>query len=216
MATANRGSGKAQRQRSGHQRQRGSATASARGPDPDLDILAQIERGEYVAALTELMRRHGDTVYRYCREQLHDRALADDVQQQIFIQTHEALSTFAGRSALRTWLFAIARHRVLDAVKARRRAAAHIDEDPDADVPDPTPTPGERIDDACLMRALLCCIRKLPDDVRDVVLLRYQNGFTFEELAEIFHDKPGTLQARISRALPVLRRCIESCTKGKL
>jgi RNA polymerase sigma-70 factor, ECF subfamily len=184
--------------------------------DPDSDIVALIERGERNDALTALMRRHGTAVYRYCREELHDRTLADDVHQQIFIQAHRDLHRFAARSTLRTWLFAIARHRVLDAAKSRRRAQAHIEEDDSADTPDPSPPPGERLDEARLQHALIQCLRELGDPVRGALILRYQSGFTFEELSTIFREKPGTLQARVMRALPQLRTCIELRTGGKV
>ncbi|HMG52586.1 MAG TPA: sigma-70 family RNA polymerase sigma factor [Kofleriaceae bacterium] len=184
------------------------------GPDPDRDIVAQIQRGELTEALTTMMRRHGTAVYRYCREELHDRTLADDVHQQIFIQAHRDLARFAARATLRTWLFAIARHRVLDAAKSRRRLLAHIEDDDSADTPDPTPPPGERLDDARLRQALIACLRGLGEHVRGALALRYQEGFTFEELGKIFGDKPGTLQARIMRALPLLRTCIEQRTRG--
>jgi len=173
-----------------------------------------IHRGDVRGALTTLMRRHGTAVYRYCREELHDRTLADDVHQQIFIQAFRDLTRFAGRSTLRTWLLAIARHRVLDAAKARRRAQAHIEEDDTADAPDPGPPPGERLDEARLQQAMITCLRRLGEHVRGILVLRYQQGLTFEELADMYRQKPGTLQARVARALPTLRRCIEARTGG--
>lgn len=188
----------------------------ARGEDPDRDIVQLLDRGDLTAALTSLMQRHGTAVYRYCREELHDRTLADDVHQQIFIQAHRDLRRFGGRSTLRTWLFAIARHRVLDAAKSRRRAQAHIEEDEAADAVDPTPPPGERLDDARLQLALIRCLRKLGEHARGVLVLRYQHGFTFDDLAEVYREKPGTLQARVMRSLPVLRRCIEARTGARL
>jgi RNA polymerase sigma-70 factor (ECF subfamily) len=187
---------------------------AAPSDDPDLDITQLIERGELTDALTRLMRRHGTAVYRYCREELHDRTLADDVHQQIFIQAHRDLTRFAARSTLRTWLFAIARHRVLDAAKSRRRAQAHIEEDDTADTPDPSPPPGERLDEVRLQQALIACLRSLGEHVRETLVLRYQLGLTFEELAELRSEKPGTLQARVMRALPMLRKCIEARTGG--
>jgi RNA polymerase sigma-70 factor (ECF subfamily) len=193
-----------------------SDAEGVRGEDPDQDIIALIERGERAAALTSLMRRHGVAVYRYCREELHDRTLADDVHQQIFIQAHRDLDRFAARSTLRTWLFAIARHRVLDAAKSRRRAQAHIEEDDTADTPDPSPPPGERLDEARLQHALIECLRTLGEHVRATLVLRYQQGFTFEELGAVFGEKPGTLQARVMRALPLLRACIETRTGGNV
>ena len=190
--------------------------ARAREGDPDHDIVQLIHQGDLAVALTRLMQRHGTAVYRYCREELHDRALADDVHQQIFIQAHRDLRRFGGRSSLRTWLFAIARHRVLDAAKSRRRAQAHIEEDDTADAVDPTPPPDERLDDARLQLTLLRCLRRLGEHVRGVLVLRYQQGLTFDDLAEIYGEKPGTLQARVMRSLPVVRRCIEARTGARL
>jgi RNA polymerase sigma-70 factor (ECF subfamily) len=165
-------------------------------------------------ALRSLMRRHGTSVYRYCREALRDTVLAEDVQQQVFIAAFRDLPRFNGRSTVRTWLFAIARHRVLDAAKSRRRARSHVEGDDAAQVPDPRPSPGERMDDARLHEALFDCMQKLAPHVLTALLLRFQQGFTFEEMAVVCHEKPGTLQAQVRRAMPALRTCIETHTGG--
>lgn len=183
--------------------------------DPDADIIALSGR-DLSQALDLLMRRHGDAVYRYCREQLRDDALAADIHQRVFIEAHRDLHRFAGRSTLRSWLFGIARHRVKDATKARNRARARVDDDSATDTPDPTPNAGERIDDARLRNALAACLAELGEHVRNAVLLRFQQGFSFEDMADVCAEKPGTLQARVARALPLLRACIERRTGGVL
>ena len=162
------------------------------------------------------MQRHGTSVFRYCREALRDRALAEDVHQQVFIAAFRDLPKFSGRSTVRTWLFAIARHRVLDAAKSRRRARSHVDGEDAAVIADPGPSPGERLDDVRLREALVACLQKLAPHVIAAVLLRFQQGFTFEEMADVCHEKPGTLQAQVARALPSLRTCIETRTGGTL
>jgi RNA polymerase sigma-70 factor (ECF subfamily) len=184
--------------------------------DADHDIVELVAVGKYTAALREAMRRHGTAVYRYCREELHDAGLADDVQQQIFVQLHRDMASFAGRAKFRTWLFAIARNRVRDAARSRRRTGAHFEHDETADTPDPTADPGDRIDDARLIQALIACVDQLGEASRAAVLLRYQQGFTFEEMATICGEKPGTLQARVTRALRALHRCVEARTGDKL
>jgi len=184
--------------------------------DPDSDVLGLVANGDMTGALRRLMERHGTPVYRYCRDALRDATLADDVQQQVFIEVYRDLPKFNGRSTLRTWLFAIARHRVLDAAKSRHRVQAHIEPEDATSVPDLRPSPGEQLDDQRLVEALVECLDKLPEDVRNVLLLRFQQGFTFDELSEIFGEKPGTLQAKVTRALPVLRACIENRTGGSL
>jgi RNA polymerase sigma-70 factor (ECF subfamily) len=190
--------------------------ASIAADDPDHDIIEIVAAGKHTAALREAMRRHGTAVYRYCREELHDAGLADDVHQHIFVQLHRDMATFGGRARFRTWLFAIARNRVRDAARSRRRAEAHLEHDETADAPDPAAGPGDRIDGARLIQALLACVDQLGEASRAAVLLRYQQGFTFEEMATICGEKPGTLQARVTRALRALCRCVEARTGDKL
>lgn len=191
-------------------------TAKLAPVDDDEGVMRLVATGKRDGALRILMDRYGSQLYRYCREALRDEALADDVHQRVFIEAHRDLPAFAGRSSLRTWLFAIARHRILDATKSRRRAQAHLDDDETADIVDPRPTPDQRIDDARLREALAHCLDQLGEHVRSAVLLRYQQGFSFEEMAGICDDKAGTLQARVTRALPKLRSCIETKTGGSL
>jgi RNA polymerase sigma-70 factor (ECF subfamily) len=182
--------------------------------DPDADVARLIAAGDLEGALRLLMQRHGDAVYRFVRNALRDEARADDVHQRIFIEAYRDLPRFAGRSSLRTWLFAIARYRVIDAAKVRVREEGRLGEGDGADAPDPRPSPGEQIDDVRLRAALARCLDKLGEHIRTAVLLRYQQGFSFEEMADTMREKAGTLQARVSRALPVLRECIEAETGG--
>ncbi len=186
-----------------------AAAPPGRGRDLDADVLALVGAGDIRSALASLMQRHGRAVYRYCRLALGDAALADDIHQQVFIEAFRDLPGFAGRSSLRTWLFGIARHRVLDAAKRRRRARAHLDVAAGTDLPDPRPSPGEGLDDAQLQAALVTCLAALDEPARAAVLLRYQQGLTYEEMAEVCGEKAGTLQARVSRALRKLRDRLE-------
>jgi RNA polymerase sigma-70 factor (ECF subfamily) len=179
-------------------------------------VLALVANQDMTGAIRQLMQRHGTLMYRYCREALRDDALAEDVQQQVFIAAYRDLPKFAGRSTVRTWLFAIARHRVLDAAKSRRRARSHVDGEDATSVPDLRPSAGESLDEARLREALIACLDKLPLHVAHALLLRFQQGFSFEAMSEMCHEKPGTLQAQVSRALPQLRTCIEQRTGGVL
>lgn len=178
--------------------------------DPDSDIIELVARGDTDAAVRCLMHRYGVAVYRYCRAGLRDAALAEDVQQQVFVEVHRDLASFSRRSRLKIWLFAIARHRVYDAAKRRRRAQRHIAEPSSAEPADPRPSPGESLDDAKLLAALADCLAELPEATRAALLLRYQQGFSYAEMAAICGERPSTLCARIARALPRLRRGIEA------
>ncbi|HEX7841652.1 MAG TPA: sigma factor, partial [Kofleriaceae bacterium] len=124
------------------------ATVSARDVLADLDreVLELVRRGEVIAALRRILQCHGRGVFRFCREALRDPALAEDVHQQVFLAAFRALPRFQARSPVRSWLFAIARHRVLDAVRVRNRTRARIQDCETGDVPDPRPLQGEALD----------------------------------------------------------------------
>jgi RNA polymerase sigma-70 factor (ECF subfamily) len=181
--------------------------------DPDADILRRFDRGkrgDRDRAITLLMQRHGNAVYRYCCKGLRDPTLADDVHQQVFLCATTGLATFQRHSTLRVWLFGIARHRVLDAGKTRGRLRTRFDEGDDTvDTVDPRPSAADALEALELQAALSEALDELEDHVRAAVLLRYQQGFTYEQMAQICGEKATTLHARVTRALPVLRRHIE-------
>lgn len=192
---------------------RGEAVA---GDLEDADVLALIAGDQLEAALQLLMERHGMAMYRYCCTALDCESLADDVLQQVFIEAFRDLRDFSGRSTLRAWLFGITRHRVLDQKRVVKRNLSRNRPLKGDRAADPAPLAVEQIDDAQLRDALLACVGELGEHVRNALLLRYQQGFSFEEMAQVCDEKPGTLQARVARALPILRECIEGRTGGSV
>lgn len=180
--------------------------------DPDQDILDLVDQNRRTEALGLLMKRHGKAVYRYVRYKLRD-ARADDVHSKVFIQAHRDLPRFSRRGTLRAWLFAISRHRVLDELKSpRHQQATSLD---DFDAPDGAPPAGELLDDARLVEALLACLQGLRDEVREAMMLR-SLGLSFEEIGELYEKRPGTVQAQFTRAIPVLRDCIQKRTSQRV
>lgn len=178
--------------------------------DADADIRAVIARGDHRDALTRIDARFGDGVYRFVRNLMGADDLADDVYQTTLIEAYRDLASFGGKSSLRTWLFAIARHRCLDALKANRRRVARFESTADApEVADARPAPDERMSDSQVLAALERCLEELPAEMRMVLLLRFQEGFSYDDIARITRLRNETLRARVSRAMPALRTCIE-------
>jgi RNA polymerase sigma-70 factor (ECF subfamily) len=178
--------------------------------DPDGQALAALARGDRQGALAILMKAYGGAIYRYCHRLLRSRTLADDVHQLVFVQAFEGLGEFSGTSTFRPWLYAIANHRCLDALKVRRRWFTRFvlrDDPPEA--PDPCPSSEDQMVARTLSEALEACLGKLQPHVRIAVVLRYQEGFTYEQMSRICNERPATLQARVARAMPLLRQCLE-------
>src|SRR4051812_23472199 len=164
------------------------------------------------------MTRYGDAVYRYALATTGDAQLAEEVRQQVFVEVYRDLPGFGGRAPVRGWLFAIVRHRCLDAAKAFRRWGLRYKNDLPGDaeggriaglVIDQSELMDE-IDRRRLARVVERCLATLAPAARDAVLLRYQQELSYDEAAEVTGERPGTLQQRVSRALPVLRKCVEA------
>ena len=195
----------------------GSTSAGAadeRGADAE--VLAAVDRGDVRGAMGQLMRRHGPSIYRFCRQMLGDDTLADDVHQQVFVQVFRDLDGFQRRSTLRTWIYGIARHRCLDAIKieGRRGRRFPLDDNLGSDDADDDLSALDKLSHQQLVDALNHCLEELGPAARTAVLLRYREGFRYEEISEVCGDKPGTLQQRVARALPVLRKCVERRLRG--
>jgi RNA polymerase sigma-70 factor, ECF subfamily len=180
------------------------------GAQPDASSL--LARGDRKGAIALLMDEHSEAVFAFCVRVLRDRVLAEDVLQQVYLEAHRDIGRFEGRSSFRTWLLRIASHRCHDAIRSRNRRAEVAEPDDEVDLADTTDTgtsPGERLEQSQLLGALEACLMELSDDVRMTVLLRFQSGMTYEEMSPVLGARVDALQARVSRALPVLRRCLE-------
>ena len=142
---------------------------------------------------------------------LHDQAAAEDVRQTIFVDAWQALDRYSGEGSLRGWLFGIARHRCLDAAKAGRRRHWRFWLSPDAgdDQAAAAGDPGQDLDQRRRAAVLRDCLQSLPAGIRVLVLLRYEEGLPYEEIARMSRERPPTVQARVARALPPLRECVE-------
>ena len=181
-------------------------------PDSTLDANVLLARGDLRGAIEALMDEHGDVLLGYCSRVLRDPVLAEDVLQQVFFEAHRDLDQFQGRSSLRTWLFRIAYHRCQDAIRSRVRRDRIIGADDEAVVAhaDPAPMSTDRLERDALLEALEECLALLSDEVRMTVLLRYQSELTYTEMSRSLEKRSDALHARVARALPVLRRCLEN------
>lgn len=159
----------------------------------------------------EIMRDHGKAVRSLCARLLGDETLAQDVVQQVFLEAHRDLLAFERRAALRTWLCGIAVHRCQDALKARRRYAARVtsDELHLESCETTEPDPGTSLERSRLWEALHGGLATLSPDARVAVTLRFQHDLSYEEMARTLGEKSDTLNARVTRAISVLRRDLE-------
>lgn len=185
--------------------------AGAIDSDAEAEARRAITQGDRGRALDVLMAAYGKIVYRYCCRFLVDPDLANDVLQTTFLQAFEGFNRFDGRSSLRTWLFGISHHRCLDTLKARRRRQHRFERlDDTREFVAPTAGAEQAAVATERRKALVACLEELGAHIREAILLRYELGLSYPEIASICNERPPALQARVARALPVLRRCLDS------
>lgn len=164
--------------------------------------MAALDQGHPKEALSALMQGYGDAVYAFCHRMVGP-ALVDDVHQLTFVHAYESLSSFRRESSLRAWLFGIARHRCLDALRREKRRPV-VAADPDHHA-----TAHEPLTDRLANRQLLArCLGTLEAKSREAVVLRCEQGMSYGEMEKICAEKAPALQMRVARALVRLRKCI--------
>ncbi len=171
-------------------------------------LLRQAQRGD-AEAFAHLYRAHVQAVYRYIIYRVnYDTQLADDLTADVFARALQGLRAYQdqGKPFL-AWLYRIARARVIDYYRktGRRPAEVNIDDEPLTVEPD-LDMPMLRQQAA---RALRAAIAELTEDQRQVILLRFIEGYRIEAIAAIMGKQPNAIKALQHRALRTLAARLE-------
>jgi RNA polymerase sigma-70 factor, ECF subfamily len=165
-------------------------------PQPDPSILRKAQRGDE-RAFTIIVRAYETPVFNYVLRMVGDRALAEDLTQEIFLRVHQALGSFSLRARFTTWLFQVAKNRVLDELRARERrpqGVMSIEDAPHLEVVD---APPERLE---AMEALWRAVAALNPDLKMALLLRDVVGLPYAEIADSLEITLATVKWRIYKA----------------
>jgi RNA polymerase sigma-70 factor, ECF subfamily len=169
--------------------------------DPSLEQLVWRARGGDVEAFGRVYAATADRVFALCLRMTADRALAEELLQDVFVRAWHALASFRGDSAFTTWLHRIAVNVVLERQRhdQRRHAAEHA---AGAMTDDTVTDPHE------LRRDLDEAIAALPPGIRRAFVLRDVEGFSYREIAEQTGLAEGTLRAQVHRARQLLMEAL--------
>lgn len=182
------------------------APAQPEARDPDLaDVLAaQRDR----AAFGVIYRRYLDRVYGYCFHLLGDHHDAEDVTERTFVAALAALDGFRDTGAtFRSWLFRIAHNQLANALRARARHPVHpLDAVPE---PQAAADPAGMVSRAEEARRLRDALRRLPEDRRQVVVLRFVDGLSAREIGAVLDRSEGAVRVLQHRALRELARHLD-------
>lgn len=173
----------------------------------DEHLLQQVLRRDPVA-LAQLYQRHGSAVYALAHYILRDRAVAEELTQEIFLTVWNKAEQYREQQArFRTWLLSITRHRAIDYLRQRRRRIrADLSLD-DATVAEERAPLSEPVD---TQRELHLLLQHLPPEQRTAIEMCYLQGYTHEEIAAQLQVPLGTVKSRILLGLKKLRAMLNS------
>jgi RNA polymerase sigma-70 factor, ECF subfamily len=164
---------------------------------PDLGVLRKAQRGDE-RAFSLILRAYETPVFNYVLRLVGgDRALAEDLTQEVFLRVYQGLPKFSLRSKFTTWLFQVTKNRVLDelrAVERRPRALVAIDDIAPLEVLD---QPVERLEE---IGALWRAVENLSTDLKMALLLRDVVGLSYTEIADSLEVTLATVKWRIYKA----------------
>jgi RNA polymerase sigma-70 factor (ECF subfamily) len=165
-------------------------------PQPDPDVLRKAQRGDE-RAFAFIVVAYETPVFNYVLRMVGDRSLAEDLTQEIFLRVYQGLAGFSLRCRFTTWLFQVAKNRVLDELRARDRkpqALVAIDDVPPLEVIDAPPERVEAID------AVWRAVAELNADLKMALLLRDVVGLSYTEIADSLEITLATVKWRIFKA----------------
>jgi RNA polymerase sigma-70 factor (ECF subfamily) len=166
-------------------------------PQPDLALLRKAQRGDQ-RAFAIIVRTYETPVYNYVLRLTNgDRALAEDLTQEVFLRVFQGLPRFSLRCKFTTWLFQVTKNRVLDELRARERrphTSVTLEDAPQFEVLD---QPVERVE---AIDALWRAVEALSDDLKMALLLRDVVGLSYNEIADSLEVTLATVKWRIFKA----------------
>ena len=163
---------------------------------PDFGVLRKAQRGDE-RAFSLIVRAYEVPVFNYVLRLVGDRALAEDLTQEVFIRVFQGLPKFSLRSKFTTWLFQVTKNRVLDELRAserRPRALVALDDAPPLEVVD---APAEQVE---TIEALWVAVEALSTDLKMALLLRDVVGLSYNEIADSLDTTLATVKWRIFKA----------------
>jgi RNA polymerase sigma-70 factor, ECF subfamily len=173
---------------------------------------------------------HGDYLFKFAVMRLRDAGEAEDAVQETFLAALKGGSSFAGRSAERSWLAGILKNKICDHFRKIGRELSFTDlefyseEEQESFVsqslsagtwkgdagPQAWCNPGQNLDNELFWKAYRRCYEKLPRNIAAAFNMREVDGLDSKEVCALLNISEGNLWVMLHRARMALRRCLET------
>lgn len=175
--------------------------------DEERRLVSEARRGSG-HAFEALVSANQRTVYNLALKLLGTPDDALDASQEAFLKAYTNLSSFRGECRFSVWLYRLAYNSCMDFMRRNRRSGVVSltpeEDEPEMDFPDPRPLPEEEVERRELRAAVRRAVRLLPDDKREILVMREFSGMSYAAISEALGVDEGTVKSRISRARAAL------------
>jgi len=187
-------------------------------PDPpDESLMLRYQQGDK-SAFPVLVRRHQQALFNFAFRQVRMPQLAEDVVQETFVRVVQNAADFKHEARFTTWVYTITRNLCIDQLR-KRALRKHPSLDQASGEEGDGPTLGEQTADPRasvereatgteLKERIARAVDKLPDDQREVFLMREVSNLPFKEIADITNVPENTVKSRMRHALERLQEAL--------
>jgi RNA polymerase sigma-70 factor (ECF subfamily) len=173
--------------------------AQAERPDKDEDIkaLAAMDRGR---AFDLVVRRYRRRLFYHALYIVKDQDQALDISQEVFIRAHRCENLFDPDFRMQAWLFRVTTNLCLNQVRDRKRRGSLLETFHKSHRRTAAPSSSDHIFEDERRQLLLQAVDKLSEDHRNILMLKYWQDLSYNEIAEVLGVRMGTVMSRLSRA----------------
>ena len=185
--------------------------------DNEAELIKAAAKGDQ-SAFSELVTAYERLVYNTAKSKVLSHEDAMDVSQEVFIKIWRSLPNWRGECKFATWIYKVCVNASLDFLRRAPEETESLSGRPDEDgeerpleIADESvsASPESSLEQNETTMAVRRAIAKLPDDQRQIVVLRDIDGYTYEEIAEMLSLGLGTVKSRINRARVRLKSLLE-------
>jgi RNA polymerase sigma-70 factor (ECF subfamily) len=179
-------------------------------PDTEKSLIQRAQKGEH-DAFAALVTEHQRYVYNLALRVVKDENEALDLAQETFVRAWTALPNFKGQSQFRTWLYRIVTNLCYNRLPNLRRSLNDLGDDVMEDIPETNSSfdnPARGFESNETRNYLHQALEELDENYRLLIILRYQNELSYEEIASTLSLPLGTVKTGIFRAKAQLRNTL--------
>jgi RNA polymerase sigma-70 factor, ECF subfamily len=174
--------------------------------------IKQVIKGDQ-SAFAEIVEIYKDKVFQICFRMLGNRHEAEDISQEAFIRAYVNIETFNQNRKFSTWLYRIATNLCIDRIR-KKKPDYYLDAEVSgaegltmySQVAADVQLPEDKVEEMELQESIQFEISKLPDKYRSVIVLKYIEELSLQEISEILDLPLGTVKTRIHRGREALRK----------